>query len=118
MTVLLAFLVGGALCVVGQLIIDLTPYSITPGHMLVGYVVTGALLSAAGLYQPLIDFGGMGAAIPLTGFGHSLAQGSINAISSEGFLGIFRGGISATAAGVAAAIVFGYVVAVIFNPQA
>lgn len=117
MTILSAFLVGGALCLIGQLIMDLTPYSITPGHMLVGYVTTGALLSGLGLYQPLVDMGGTGATIPLTGFGHSLAQGVIKSINTEGFLGIFRGGISATASGVAAAIVFGYVVAVIFNPQ-
>lgn len=102
---------------IGQLIMDLTPYSLTPGHMLVGYVTSGALLSALGLYQPLVNIGGTGATIPLTGFGHSLTQGVIKAIGSDGFLGIFRGGISATAAGVAAAIVFGYVVAVIFNPQ-
>lgn len=117
MSILLAFFVGGALCVIGQLILDLTPYSITPGHMLVGYVITGAVLSAFGLYQPLVDLGGTGATIPLTGFGHSLTQGVIEAVNSEGFLGIFRGGIGATAAGVAAAIVFGYIVAVIFNPQ-
>ena len=117
LTIVLAFLVGGAICLIGQLIMDLTPYSITPGHMLVGYVTTGALLSALGLYQPLVDIGGTGATIPLTGFGHSLAQGAIKSVNSEGFLGIFRGGISATAAGVAAAVVFGYVVAVIFDPQ-
>lgn len=102
---------------IGQLIMDLTPYSITPGHILVGYVTSGAILSAFGLYQPLVDIGGTGATIPLTGFGHSLTQGVIEGIGSEGFLGIFKGGISATAAGVAAAIVFGYVVAVIFSPQ-
>lgn len=117
MTILSAFLVGGVLCVIGQLVIDLTPYSITPGHMLVGYVTIGALLSAFGFYQPLVDIGGTGATIPLTGFGHSLAQGVIDAIKNDGFLGIFKGGISATAAGVVAAVVFGYIVAVIFNPQ-
>ncbi len=116
-SILSAFLVGGALCVIGQLIMDLTPYSITPGHILVGYVTIGALTSALGLYQPLVDIGGTGATIPLTGFGHNLAQGVINGINNEGFLGIFKGGVSATAAGVAAAITFGYVVAVIFNPQ-
>lgn len=117
MIILLAFLVGGTLCLIGQLVMDLTPYSLTPGHMLVGYVTAGALLSAFGLYQPLVNIGGTGATIPLTGFGHSLAQGVIMSINSDGFLGIFKGGISATAPGVAAAIVFSYVVAVIFNPQ-
>lgn len=117
MSVLLAFLVGGILCVIGQLIMDLTPYSITPGHILVGYVTVGALLSALGVYQPLVDIGGTGATIPLTGFGHSLAQGVVNGINTQGFLGIFKGGFTATAAGIAAAIIFGYVVAVVFNPQ-
>lgn len=117
MSILMAFIVGGALCVIGQLIMDLAPYQITPGHMLVGYVTTGAVLSAFGLYQPLVDLGGTGATIPLTGFGHSLAQGVITAVHNDGFLGIFRGGIGATAAGVAAAIVFGYVVAIFFEPQ-
>jgi stage V sporulation protein AE len=117
MTILSAFLVGGILCVVGQLIMDLTPYSITPGHVLVGYVTVGALASGLGFYQPLVDFGGAGATIPLTGFGHSLTQGVIEGINREGFLGIFKGGISATAAGVAAAILFGFIIAVIFNPQ-
>jgi stage V sporulation protein AE len=117
MTILSAFLVGGILCVIGQLIMDLTPYSITPGHVLVGYVTVGALASGLGFYQPLVDFGGAGATIPLTGFGHSLTQGVIEGINREGFLGIFKGGINATAAGVAAAILFGFIVAVIFNPQ-
>ncbi len=117
MSLLTALIVGGALCVIGQLIMDLAPASITPGHMLVGYVTIGAVLSAFGLYQPLVDLGGAGATIPLTGFGHSLTQGVITAVNNDGFLGIFRGGIGATAAGVAAAIVFGYLVAVLFNPQ-
>lgn len=117
MTILLAFLVGGALCVIGQLIMDLAPYPITPGHILVGYVTAGALASGLGLYQPLIDLAGAGATIPLTGFGHSLTQGVIEGINREGFLGVFKGGIGATSAGVAAAILFGFVFAVIFNPQ-
>jgi len=117
LSILLAFIVGGALCVVGQLIMDLTPYSITPGHILVGYVTMGAIASGLGVYQPLVDIGGTGATIPLTGFGHSLAQGVIDGIGREGFLGIFKGGFSATAAGIAAAIIFGYVIAVVFDPQ-
>ncbi|NLJ99875.1 MAG: SpoVA/SpoVAEb family sporulation membrane protein [Clostridia bacterium] len=117
MSILFAFLVGGVLCLIGQLIMDLTPYNISTGHILVGYVTTGAIVSAFGLYQPLIDFGGTGATIPLTGFGHGLTQGVLEAIGTEGFLGIFSGGIAANAGGIAAAVVFGYVMAVVFNPQ-
>jgi len=117
MSILLAFLVGGTLCLIGQLIMDLTPYDVTTGHILVGYVTVGAIASALGLYQPLVDIGGAGATIPLTGFGHGLAQGVLDGIKADGFLGIFRGGIAANAAGIAAAVIFGYVMAVIFNPQ-
>jgi len=114
---LLAFLVGGAICTIGQLLMDLTRSSITPAHILVGYVTGGAILSALGLYQPLVDLGGAGAVIPLSGFGHSLAQGAIEAARIKGLLGAFSGGLEATAVGIAAAVVFGYVMAVIFNPR-
>ena len=113
----MAFLIGGAICLVGQLIMDLTPYSVTPGHILVGYVTSGAVLSALGIYQPLVDLGGAGATIPLSGFGHSLVQGVLESVRADGFLGIFRGGITAGAAGIAAAVIFGYVMAVVFRPQ-
>jgi len=117
MSLLSAFLVGGSLCVIGQLVMDLTKPGITPGHILVGYITAGALLSALGLYQPLIDIGGAGATIPLSGFGHSLAQGAIAGVQEKGILGAFSGGVAATAGGITAAIVFGYLAAVFFNPK-
>jgi len=117
MSILLAFLIGGTLCLIGQLIMDLTPFNVTPGHILVGYVTIGAVISAIGLYQPLVDVGGAGATIPLSGFGHTLAQGVLQAVKSKGLLGAFGGGIEATSVGIAAAVVFGYVMAVIFSPQ-
>ncbi|MGI6678820.1 MAG: stage V sporulation protein AE [Dehalobacterium sp.] len=115
--ILLAFLLGGTICLIGQLIMDLTPYSVTPTHILVGFLMGGAILSALGFYQPLIDLGGAGATIPLSGFGHSLAQGAIEGGKLGGLLGVLGGGIKATATGVAAAIVFGYLVAIMANPQ-
>lgn len=118
MSLLMAFLIGGTLCLIGQLILDLTKPSITPGHMLVGYISGGALLSGLGLYQPLVDIGGTGATVPLSGFGHLLTQGTLKAVEQKGLLGAISGGVEAAAAGIAAAIIFGYVVAVIFNPKA
>ncbi|HEX3011293.1 MAG TPA: stage V sporulation protein AE [Syntrophomonadaceae bacterium] len=112
-----AFLVGGGLCLIGQLIMDLTKPAITPGHILVGYITGGAILSAIGLYKPLVDIGGAGATIPLSGFGHILAQGAIKGAMEKGVLGAFSGGIEASAAGISAAIVFGYIAAVLFNPK-
>lgn len=117
MSLAMAFLVGGTLCLVGQLVMDLTKPGVTFGHILVGYITIGALLSAAGLYQPLIDLGGAGASIPLSGFGHSLAQGAITGVQEKGILGAFSGGVAATAGGITAAIVFGYLAAVLFNPK-
>ena len=117
MSYLLAFLIGGALCVIGQLVMDLTKSNITPGHILVGFITIGAFLSAVGLYQPLVDLGGTGATIPLSGFGHSLAQGAIKGVQSKGLLGAFSGGVSSTAAGITAAILFGYLAAILFNPK-
>ena len=113
----MAFLIGGILCVIGQLAMDLTKHSITPGHVLVGYITIGAFLSALGLYQPLVDLGGAGATIPLSGFGHGLAQGAIDGAAQKGLLGVFSGGVEATAAGITAAILFGYLAAVFFNPR-
>jgi stage V sporulation protein AE len=117
MSYVTSFLIGGLLCVIGQLAMDLTKPGITPGHVLVGFITGGAILSALGLYQPLVDFGGAGATIPLSGFGHSLAQGAIDGVREKGLLGAFSGGVAATAAGITAAIVFGYLAAVIFNPK-
>jgi stage V sporulation protein AE len=96
---------------------DLTRSSITPAHILVGFVTGGVLLSAVGLYQPLVDLAGAGATIPLSGFGHSLAQGAIKAVEQKGLIGAFSGGIESTAVGVAAAVIFGYAFAVLFNPR-
>ncbi|SMB98457.1 stage V sporulation protein AE [Thermanaeromonas toyohensis ToBE] len=117
MSVILAFLVGGVICLIGQLIMDLTPYKVTPAHVLVGFVTGGAVLSALGLYQPLVQIGGAGATIPLSGFGHLLAQGALGAVKTKGLLGAFSGGLQMTAVGLTAAILFGYLMAIIFNPR-
>lgn len=117
MKLLLAFVVGGLICVIAQLIMDLTRASITPAHVLVGYVTGGAVLSAFGLYQPLVNLAGAGATIPLSGFGHSLAQGAIRAVQTRGLLGALGGGAEATALGIVAAVIFGYTMAVLFNPK-
>ena len=109
-----AFLCGGFLCAIGQILIDKT--KLIPARILTGYVVVGVILSAIGLYQPLADWGGAGATIPLTGFGHSLAKGVEKAIVEKGWLGVLTGGLSATAGGITAAVVFGVVMALIFKP--
>ena len=110
-----AFWVGGLICVVGELLLTLT--KLTPARILVLFVTLGVVLGAVGVYQPLVDFAGAGASVPLTGFGNSLAQGAIKGVAEKGALGIFTGGVSSTAAGITAAIVFGYLAAVIFNPK-
>lgn len=110
-----AFLVGGLICVLGQVILDRT--KLTPAHILVGFLVAGTIISAVGLYQPLVDFAGAGATIPLSGFGHALAKGAIEASTKEGFLGALTGGLKATAAGISAAIILGYLMAIIFSPK-
>ncbi|MDN5348226.1 MAG: stage sporulation protein [Clostridia bacterium] len=117
MSVVWAFLIGGLICLAGQLIMDLTPYKVTPAHVLVGFVVGGAVLSALGLYEPLVKIGGAGATIPLSGFGHTLAQGALDAVKTKGLLGVFGGGVAAASIGIAAAVVFGYVMAVLARPQ-
>lgn len=116
-SLLSAFLVGGLICAIGQLLIDLTPFNVTPGHILVGYVTGGAILSGLGLYQPLVELGGAGATVPLSGFGHSLVQGAIEGAKTKGLLGAIGGGIEATAVGVAVAVVFGVVMATFFTPK-
>ena len=115
MDYLKAFLVGGALCLVGQILIDKTKLS--PARILVGYVVCGVLLGALGVYEPLVDFAGAGASVPLTGFGYTLAKGVKKAVTEDGFLGIFGGGLKATACGITAAIIAGLVVSLIFKPK-
>ena len=109
-----AFLCGGVLCTIGQILIDKT--KLTPARILTGYVVAGVLLSALGLYQPLADWGGAGATVPLTGFGHALAKGVKTAVAERGWLGILTGGISATAGGISAAVVFATLMALLFKP--
>ena len=109
-----AFLCGGILCAIGQILIDKT--KLTPARILTGYVVAGVLLSSLGLYQPLVDWGGAGATVPLTGFGHSLAKGVAKAVAEKGWLGVLTGGLTATAGGIAAAVVFGVLMALIFKP--
>ena len=110
-----AFCVGGAICVIGQLLIDYT--KLTSARILVGYVTAGVILGALGLYKPLIDFAGAGATVPLTGFGYLLAHGAMEAAQAEGVLGAFTGGITAGAGGIAAAVFFGYIAALIFKPK-
>ncbi len=112
---LMAFLIGGLICVVGQLLMDLTP--LTPAHVLVLFVVAGGILSGLGLYQPLVDLGGAGATVPLPGFGHALVAGTIEDINKIGFWGIFSGALKASAVGITAAVVFGLLMAVVFNPR-
>lgn len=109
-----AFLCGGILCAIGQIFIDKT--QLTPARILTGYVVAGVILSAVGLYQPLADWGGAGATVPLTGFGHLLAKGVKDAVAARGWLGVLTGGLSATAGGIAAAVVFGVLMAAVFRP--
>lgn len=110
-----AFLVGGALCAVGQVLIDKT--KLTPARILTCYVVAGVLLGALGIYQPLVDWAGAGASVPLTGFGNLLAKGVREAVSKKGLLGAFTGGFTAAAGGIASAVFFGYLVALIFKPS-
>lgn len=109
------FLVGGALCAVGQLLIDKT--ALTPARILTSYVVAGVVLGALGVYQPLLDIAGAGASVPLTGFGNTLAKGVREAVAERGILGAFTGGFTASAAGICAALVFGYLAALLFKPK-
>lgn len=111
-----AFVVGGLICDVGQLLIMNT--KLTNARVLVLFVVSGVVLTGLGLYKPLVDFAGAGATVPLTGFGYSLAMGAIEAVNRYGFWGAFTGGITRTAAGITAAIVFGLINALIFKPHA
>ena len=110
-----AFVVGGLLCVVGQLLIDYT--KLTPARILTIFVVAGVLLGALGVYQPLADWAGAGATVPLTGFGNALAKGVRKAVEEKGLLGAFTGGFTAAAGGICAAMFFGYLVALLFKPS-
>ena len=109
-----AFLVGGVLCLIGQIFIDRT--KLTPARILVGYVVSGVILTALKIYEPIVKFAGAGATVPLTGFGYSLAKGVEKAVEQQGLIGALTGGLTATAAGITAAIISGFVVALLFKP--
>ena len=109
-----AFLVGGAICLVGQVLIDYT--KLTPARILVSYVVAGVVLTAIGCYEPIVAFAGAGATVPLTGFGYSLAKGVEAAVLEYGLIGALSGGLTATSAGIAAAVFFGLIMALLFRP--
>ena len=115
MDYLKAFVVGGILCGIGQILIDKT--KLTPARILVSYVVAGVVLGGIGLYEPITEYAGAGATVPLTGFGYSLAKGVKEAVAESGFLGIFTGGLKATAGGITAAITAGLIVSLIFRPK-
>lgn len=115
MDYLKAFLVGGILCAIGQILIDKT--KLTPARILVSYVVAGVFLSAVGIYKHIADFAGAGGSVPLTGFGHTLAKGVREAIDKDGFIGIFTGGLKSTAGGITAAIVAGLAASLLFKAK-
>ena len=110
-----AFLCGGLLCAVGQIILDRT--NLTPARILTGYVVAGVFLQAVGVYQYVVDWGGAGTTVPLTGFGYSLAKGVARAVAEKGLLGVITGGLTATSGGIAAAVVFAVLAAIFFKPK-
>lgn len=116
MHLLKAFAVGGAICTIGELLVLKT--KLTPARILVGYIVAGVVLSAVGLYAPVVEFAGAGATIPLTGFGHALTTGVKRAVQEIGVIGAFTGGLTSTAAGIAAAVFFGALTAMLFKPHA
>ena len=109
-----AFLCGGILCAIGQIFIDKT--QLTPARILVGYVVAGVILGGLGLYEPLVKWGGAGATVPLTGFGYTLVKGVKEAVLQDGWLGVLTGGLTATAGGISAAVLFGFLAALLFKP--
>lgn len=115
MSYLWAFIIGGLLCAIGQVLIDYT--KITPAKILVTYVVLGVVISGFGWYQPFVDFAGCGASVPLTGFGHLLADGVRKAVDKDGFLGVFTGGLTASSAGISAALIFGFLISLCFKPK-
>lgn len=115
MEYLKAFLVGGLLCMIGQVLIDRT--KLTPARILVSYVVIGVFLGAIGVYKPLVEFAGAGATVPLTGFGYNIAKGVKEAVQEDGFLGVLSGGLKATASGITAAIMAGLIAALLFKDK-
>ena len=114
-SLLKCFIVGGLICVIGQILIDKT--KLTPARILVIFVTTGAILGGLGIYQYLVDFAGAGATVPLTGFGYNLAKGAIEGVKQSGLIGAFTGGVKAAAGGIAAAIFFGYLASLISKPK-
>ena len=110
-----AFIVGGLICVIAQILLDKT--KLTPARILVAYVVAGVILGGIGLYKPLVDFAGAGATVPLTGFGYNISKGIREAVDEKGLLGIFTGAFTAAAGGTAAALIFGYIAALIFKAK-
>ncbi len=115
MDYLYAFLVGGVICIIGQILIDKT--KMTSARILVLFVVLGCMLGGLGLYQPLVDFAGAGATVPLPGFGYTLAKGVMNEVDQVGIIGVLTGGLKASAAGITSAIVFAFIMALIFDPK-
>lgn len=115
MDYLYAFVIGGMICVIGQILMDTT--KLTPPRILVIFVISGAILGGLGLYQPLVEIGKTGATVPLPGFGYSLAKGAMEGAAESGLLGAITGGIKNTAAGITAAVVFGYFIAILFSPK-
>ena len=115
MEYLKAFVAGGLLCLIGQILIDKT--KLTPARILVSYVVMGVFLAAVGIYEPFAEFAGAGATVPLTGFGYNLAKGVKEAVQEDGFLGIFTGGLNACAGGITMAVLAGLIVSLIFKPK-
>lgn len=116
MDYLRAFIVGGTICLIAQILMDKT--SLTPARILVSFVTAGVILGALGIYDPIFEYGKAGASVPVPGFGYALAKGTIKEVQQKGLIGAFTGGIKATSAGIAAAIFFGYLMAIIFNPKA
>lgn len=110
-----AFFIGGTICMIGQILIDKT--LLTSARILVIYVTAGVILTALGIYEPIVKYGQAGATIPLTGFGYALAKGVIKGVQEKGIIGAFTGGVVATSGGITAAIIFGYLNAVLFNPK-
>lgn len=115
LTYLKTFLIGGALCLIGQILVDKT--KLTPARILTCYVVAGVILGAVGLYEPFAEWAGAGATVPLTGFGNTLAKGVREAVAERGLIGAFTGGFTASAAGICAAVFFGWIVAMLFRSK-
>lgn len=109
------FVVGGLICVIGQILLDRT--KLTNGKIMVLFLVAGAILQAIGVYAPIVEFAGAGATVPISGFGYALAKGAMESVKSDGIMGAFTGGLAATASGITVAIVFGYLAALVANPK-